>query len=251
MLLIVPSSEGKQSPQRGAPLDLATLSFPELTELRRTLLAALIATSSASDALARLGIPAARATLLAQQRVLYETPTAPAHEVYTGVLHRALDYGSLGLAERERATRILCFSSPLYGLLRPEDAIAPYRLAVTARLLGSASLATLWSSQLPRVLRTALGERGLIVDLRAASHRALGTLVAPTVQVATIACAAGTSGGNVALKQLRGAVARHLLCASEETEDLPMLIDQLSTRWRVAVLPALSAEKPVTLLLAP
>ena len=251
MLLIVPSSEGKRSPQQGAPLDLAALSFPELTEPRRTLLAALIATSASPDASARLGIPASRTTLLVQQQTLNERPTAAAHEIYTGVLHRALDYGSLGPAERERAARVLCFSSPLYGLLRPEDAIAPYRLTATARLLGGVSPVTRWSAHLPAVLHSALGERGLIVDLRAASHRALGTLIAPAVQVATIACAPGTSGGNVALKQLRGAVARYLLRASEEAEDLPMLIDQLSTRWRVAVLPALSVEKPVTLLLAP
>ena len=42
MLILLPPSEGKTAPRRGKPLDLAELSFPELTETRDLLLTALV-----------------------------------------------------------------------------------------------------------------------------------------------------------------------------------------------------------------
>ena len=50
MLLLLPPSEGKTAPRRGAPVDLDTLSSPALNPLRATVLDALVEVSARPDA---------------------------------------------------------------------------------------------------------------------------------------------------------------------------------------------------------
>ncbi len=46
MLVLLPPSEGKASAAKGAPLDLAALSFPALNPIRERLVRALVALGS-------------------------------------------------------------------------------------------------------------------------------------------------------------------------------------------------------------
>ena len=56
MLILLPPSEGKAPAVRGAPLDLATLSLPELTAARERVLDALLVASARPDAAMVLGL---------------------------------------------------------------------------------------------------------------------------------------------------------------------------------------------------
>ncbi len=95
MLILLPPSETKATPRRGRRLDLATLSFPELTARRESLL----------------------------DDDLRDAPTLPAARLYTGVLYAALDLGTIPAA----AARQIVIVSAQYGALRPADRVAPYR----------------------------------------------------------------------------------------------------------------------------
>lgn len=55
-------------------------------------------------------------------------------DAFTGVVFKALDAGSLTPEAKERASRGLRLISSLYGWLRPDDIIKPYRLDFGAKL---------------------------------------------------------------------------------------------------------------------
>ena len=90
MLILLPPSEGKTGPRRGRPVDLATLSFPALTQTRESVLAAVAAVSASPDAPAALGVSPGLLDEIARNLVLRTAPTASAGSVYTGVLYDAL-----------------------------------------------------------------------------------------------------------------------------------------------------------------
>lgn len=231
MLILVPSSEGKRAPESGPPLALDALAFPELTEHRTALLDALIATSGAHDRLERFGVGASLEGELERNRTIRTLPTAPALELYDGVLHRALDARSLSGPARRRADVSLLLGSALFGLLRPSDPIPPYRLPVDARLIGPPRLEAFWRERLGATLATASADLGVILDLRAASYRAL----APTDPDLTVILrlAPGVTGGNVALKRARGLAARRLLETPTEPTSIEGLAELLATDWSV------------------
>jgi cytoplasmic iron level regulating protein YaaA (DUF328/UPF0246 family) len=141
VLVLLPPSEGKTSPRRGRPVDLAALSHPELTAAREAVLRAL----PDGDALLR-------------------APTARASAVYTGVLYQHLGLAGLPLRARRR---VLIFSG-LWGVLGPDDRIPAYKLPIDAKLLGIGGLAAHWRGP----LREALPDGGLILDLRSGGYAA-------------------------------------------------------------------------------
>ena len=169
-------------------MDLAGLSFPELTEARDRLLDALVRTSGRSDALTLLGAPPAAAAQVAANRRLRSLPTRPALETYRGVLYDALDAPSLSAAGRRRAAVVVVVSA-LWGVLRPRDRIPPYRLSAGSRLEGVPALTAVWREVVPAALASAAGSRGLVVDLRSSGYLALGRPASPagrTVQVGVV-----------------------------------------------------------------
>ena len=101
MLILLPPSEGKATPERTQSLDLARLSFSTLNDERRRLLSA--------EQLA--------------------APTLPARLLYTGVLYAALDLPSLPAVAQRRFVII----SAQYGAVRPGDRIAAYRREIDAK----------------------------------------------------------------------------------------------------------------------
>src|SRR5699024_1575899 len=91
MLILLPPSEGKTPPENGSPLDFNQLLFPELSGERRTVVQELQAVSSQPNAHEILKVGKSLTDeILANQHIL-EAPTAPAWQVYTGVLFDALD----------------------------------------------------------------------------------------------------------------------------------------------------------------
>jgi uncharacterized protein len=99
-LILLPPSETKNAPARGRPVDLASLSFPPLTQLREALL----------------------------DEELRSAPATAAGRLYTGVL-----YTALGIATLPRgASRELVIISAQFGALRAADRVPAYRRELDA-----------------------------------------------------------------------------------------------------------------------
>ena len=118
MIVLLPPSESKATRRRGARLDLAKLSFPELTEARQQVAAAVSEVSARDEAPEVLGV-------------------------------------SPNLAD---ATRRVVISSSLYGAVRLGDRLAPYRLSMGVNLPPLGALAAHWRSVLDAPLSEAAGK---------------------------------------------------------------------------------------------
>ena len=99
-LILLPPSETKWSPERGKPIDLESLVFPELTDLRRGLL----------------------------DNELRAAPATTAARLYTGVLYAALDIPSLPAG----AAKHIVVISAQFGALRMTDRVPAYKREMDA-----------------------------------------------------------------------------------------------------------------------
>ena len=136
MLVLLPPSQGKASPDRGRRAGLSTLVYPRLREPRERLIDAV-------------------------DTGLRTAPAIPAAELYTGVL-----FAALGLADLPWDGVLI--ASALWGVVRPGDRIPAYRLDMSAKPAGIGGLAAYWREP----LRAALPDRGLVLDLRSGSYAA-------------------------------------------------------------------------------
>jgi len=130
VLILLPPSEGKTAPRRGKPLDLGSLSGPELTPPRERVLDALVDLCSGDPvhAAAVLEVPKTQLDLLELNASVRSAPTARADAVYAGVLYDALGLATLDSAARRRATARVRVTSSLFGLVSPTDRIPAYPL---------------------------------------------------------------------------------------------------------------------------
>jgi uncharacterized protein len=211
VLVLLPPSEGKTAPASGPPVDLADLSFPQLSKRRERLLNTLIRVSSGREATAlrALGLSKTQAGELALNRRLGTAPAAPAAEVYTGVLYERLRLPELS----PEARRNVLIASALWGVVAPDDRIPAYRLSISARLPRIAGLATYWRPALEK----ALPDDGLVVDLRSGGYAAAWT----PKRAALVTVRGFTPEGKVIshfVKAIRGDVARALLQAPQPPE---------------------------------
>ncbi|WP_395137645.1 YaaA family protein [Armatimonas sp.] len=177
MRILLPPSEGKTDPHRGTSLELASLSFPELSEPRRLVLDALttLCTTDPCGACATLGLTSNQSAEVVRNQHLWSAPTAPAWQIYSGVLYGQLDAASLTVAQRTRLAGRVWIASALFGFVGFTDRIPAYRLSSETTLPGIGSLARFWRDSLtPLLLR--VDESELIVDLRSGSYVKLGPL---------------------------------------------------------------------------
>lgn len=212
MLVLLPPSETKAPGGRGAPLDLAALSFPELGPVRARVLAALRAVSS-TPALARrvLKLSPRQDDELTANLALRTAPTLPALRRYTGVLYDALGYPTLPPPARRRADRTVLVVSALFGALRPRDAIPAYRLSGGTTLPGLGALRGVWRDVLPQVLR----DDRLVLDLRSGAYQALGPVPgAVTVRVVSVRPDGSRAVVSHFNKAYKGRLARAVLTAT-------------------------------------
>ncbi|MDQ2881872.1 MAG: peroxide stress protein YaaA [Actinomycetota bacterium] len=179
MLVLLPPSETKASGGDGPSLRLDRLSYSEITPTRRKVIEELVALAGdVPVGLAALGLSERQSGELERNAGLWNAPTLPAVQRYTGVLYAALDAGSLRPAQRAR----LAVASALFGLLAADDPIPAYRLSATTTLPGLGSMRSVWRP----VLTPLLAElAGLVIDLRSGSYAALGT-VPGAVSVAVV-----------------------------------------------------------------
>ncbi|KAA0109730.1 peroxide stress protein YaaA [Mycolicibacterium sp. P9-22] len=176
MIVLLPPSETKRSGGDGPPLRLDRLSFPALTDVRTELTGEVVALAADVPACRRaLGLTAKQDTEIERNAALMTTPTLPAIDRYTGVLYDALDVGSLRGVSAARARARLAVGSALFGLLRADDPVPPYRLSASSKLPGRPTLAARWKPALEPAL-AGIATEHLVVDLRSGSYAALGRL---------------------------------------------------------------------------
>ena len=226
MIIVLPPSETKAPGGDGPALDLAVLSRPELTPVRRRLVDAVV--TLAAD------VPAARTALglgprqddeIARNAALRSAPTMPALLRYTGVLYDALAVRSMTRAQRARASRRLSIGSALFGLLAAEDPVPAYRLSAGSALPGVPGLRTLWRPVIPPVLDAA---DDLVVDLRSGAYAALAPVRgAVTVQVVSARPDGSRAVVSHANKATKGRVARILATTAAEPGDSARLVTVL------------------------
>ncbi len=240
MLILLPPSEGKTQRRRGRALDLGDLSFPQLTPLRDEVIAALEKVSSGPDPYAALGVSPNLTEDVARNTRLRTAPTAPAGQVYSGVLYDALDLPSLDAAARRRATRSVVVQSALFGALRLSDRIPAYRLSMSVNLPGVGPLPAAWRPELEGVLPEVAG-RGVIVDCRSSTYAAAwpprGELASRWVQVVV-------PGATHMAKHTRGLVTRHLVTAAAAPRTPEALAEALTDGFDVALAPPGRPGKP-------
>ncbi|MEH0936259.1 peroxide stress protein YaaA [Micromonospora psammae] len=176
MLILLPPSEGKADAGTGRRLDLSRLSLPELTPAREEVLGALTALSAGDEetALAALGLSGGQRGELTRNARLARAATAPAGQIYTGVLYEALDLATLPAPAQRAARRSVLISSGLWGAVRLADRIPPYRCPIGAKLPGVGALSAYWRRVLAPVLEAAAGE-GPVLDLRSGAYAAIWT----------------------------------------------------------------------------
>jgi len=176
VLILLPPSEGKSAPRRGAPLDLAGLSLPGLTAAREEVLDALVTLCAThrDEAMRVLGVPKTQPELVDLDAVLRTAPTTRASAVYTGVLYDALDAATLSPAAKRRLTSRVMVASSLFGLVGMADRIPAYRLSgdtVLPQRGERLNVAAHWRAHLGPAARDTLGD-GLLVDLRSSMYAA-------------------------------------------------------------------------------
>jgi cytoplasmic iron level regulating protein YaaA (DUF328/UPF0246 family) len=175
VLVLLPPSEGKAASRSGRPLELGALSLPELNPARERALESLITLCAKPDdapARAVLGLSPGQRGELLRNAHLREAPALPARQLYTGVLYDALDLASLAPPARRMAQRSLLVFSGLWGAVRVNDRIPPYRCSVGAKLPGLGALGPYWRKTMSTALAEAAGH-GFVLDLRSSAYAAM------------------------------------------------------------------------------
>ena len=243
MLILLPPSEGKTGAKRGRPLDLDTLSFPELTAMRRAVVDDIVAASGRSDASAVLGINPNLVDQIDRNTRLHTTPAAPAVRVYTGVLYQALDHPSLDSASVRRANRQVVIVSAAFGALHLTDRIPAYRVDVCSTLPHAGYLARSWRPQLAAALDAAVRPRELVVDCRSDTYASLWR---PSGDLATGWVHIKVPGASHMAKYTRGLVTRELV-SGPAPRTPTALAERLGERFRVELAEPVRPGRPWTL----
>lgn len=225
MRILLSPSETKSTGGAGAPLDLATLSLPELTDTRRTVADTLVhlCSSDPESARAALGLSEKLADEVRLDAELWNTPTDTALSRYTGVLYDALDQASLTGATRERALSRLWIGSALFGLVAATDAIPHYRLSAGTKLPGLGTLRSTWKPALTTAVSGWSDE--LVLDLRSGGYHQLGPVPgAVTADVVTEYPDGTRKVVSHFSKYHKGLLARTLATSRADIHDIPALL---------------------------
>ena len=190
MLILLPPSEKKKAGSGQVNFELAKLAFAnELTE--------------------------ARLNALANQEV---SATAPAIEIYDGVLYQGLSWATLSTAERKRANSRVLILSALFGLIRPEDQIFKYKLKINNGI---------WRDSVAVV--AARFSDDLIIDCRSSTYKGIWPINPEScVEVRVFKVTDGVRSVITHMsKKYRGELTRHLLKQTTEPKN-PAELQQLA-----------------------
>jgi cytoplasmic iron level regulating protein YaaA (DUF328/UPF0246 family) len=228
VLILLPPSETKRAGGTGRSLSLDLLRFPALTEARRALTEDVVALSHDADAaIAALKLGPKQHAEVETNRRLWESPTMPALDRYTGVLFDALDAASLGAEARSFAGRHLVIHAALLGPVGALDPIPAYRLSHDSRVPGR-PLKRHWRTAVEECLAA---EPGFVLDLRSEAYVGLGP--APVGSHFLRVLTVGEGGSRRALnhfnKKAKGEFTRAMLSAGIDVESADELLDWAPT----------------------
>lgn len=184
-----------------------------------------------SRALEALSITPGQAVDIDRNGQLATAPSAPAAEVYSGVLYDRLSFGALGSKASKRAEQNLLIASALWGMLRPGDRIPYYRFSMKAKLPGLPGMAAWWRPALAEAMEAAGHDEpgGLILDMRSGAYSAAWK----PKQARLLSVRAFTEVDGVRkvvshmAKAVRGEVARLVLSASKEPDGAESVVSIL------------------------
>lgn len=159
------------------------------------------------------------------REMIYEFPNkrlgSLAVEAFTGVVFKALDYGSLEEGERLRCGEDVRIISSLYGWLRPDDVVKQYRLDFLSRLApGGEALAAFLRKDVSKCLSDYIAREGckyVINLLPADAMRCIDRTRLEGVKFITAAFSEMQPGGTFKtpnsnrLKTLRGRLLRKII----------------------------------------
>jgi cytoplasmic iron level regulating protein YaaA (DUF328/UPF0246 family) len=232
VLILLPPSEGKSAPLDGPAVDLTELSFQELTPARDRVMNALVALCCRHPQRAAevLGLGPTQHGEVGRDAHLREAPTAPAIDVYSGVLFDALSYPTLSKRAAARADQHVLIASALWGLVRPRDAIPAYRLSASTTLPKVGTMRKAWRAPVSDLLARV---DELVLDLRSGAYQQLApqpTLARNWVSVRVLQ---ERNGKRMTVshfnKATKGRIARAMLEGRREPSSAAALTTILST----------------------
>jgi hypothetical protein len=215
MLILLPPSETKRPGGTGAPLDLGGLAFSSLTPQRERVAEALVALAGDVDHATRvLKLSERQRGEVADNAGLWESPTLPAIDRYTGVLYDALEPTSLDAAARRWLGRHVAIHSAPFGLVGALDRLPAYRLGASTTLPGLEPPRRLWAAAVSRAIEEA-GAR-FVLDVRSEAYERLGPVPASIASTYVRIVTASGDGTSRALnhfnKHAKGVLVRRLAC---------------------------------------
>lgn len=247
MKILLPPSEGKTPPQSGDPVDVAGLSFPQLTDARVQMLEALVETSTRDDALTLLGVGKSLHEEVDANTCLAGAPTGPAGSVYTGVLFAAMGAEGLAQVPADRRSTVHVMSG-LFGIVGIDDFIPAYRLSMGAQLPELGRAKTWWKPRLAPVLDEAFADE-LLVDCRSADYRAAWP--GPIAQSVTIDVVQVRAGLRKVVshfaKHTRGELVGRLLRSPAALPSTAEDVAEASAAWYEVELTPATGRKPASL----
>lgn len=232
MLILLPPSEGKYAPRRGAALALDGLSNPELTPARSAVIDALVkwCTSAPDTAMDGLAIPKTQPELLALNASLATAPTSRAERIYTGVVYDNLATETLTPAARRRLGRVAVTSS-VFGLVALSDRIPAYRLSGDTNLPGLGPVAAHWRTHLGAAITESVGS-GLLVDLRSGTYQNFWRTEPVAKHTATVRVLHEVNGTRKVVSHFNKATKGRLVRALLEDGANPRTPTKLAEAWR-------------------
>lgn len=252
MLILLPPSEGKTAAPAGcAPVDLLSLSFPELTEARERVGMELQRVSQQENVATILKVGKTLQKEIQRNQQVLSEPAQPASEVYSGVLYDALDYFSLSPNAQEQAENSVLIISALWGVLRLQDSIPAYRLSMGVNLGDRGNLATFWRGELTSALQ-AVSDQALILDCRSAAYAKAWVPAHSNHYLVRVEKQVQDGARKVIshfAKHYRGLLTRHILTRGlENINSIDELEQALSSHWTVEVTPATAQKSGVLTL---
>jgi cytoplasmic iron level regulating protein YaaA (DUF328/UPF0246 family) len=144
----------------------------------------------------------AREIALGANPAIDRSACRPAHEIYSGVLYQALDWGSLSPSAKKKGEGSILIISAIFGALRITDAIPTYKAKIKS---------SLWKKPLSDYLDSQ--SHDLIVDCRSSTYASVWT---PPREMTVVVRVFQVIGGKRSVithmsKKYRGELTRYIL----------------------------------------